>query len=64
MSREYDECGYVWRASATYADGTETDGLYMPNPQLTEEDDQFRLEEWLISRHDGCTWYSVSPHYI
>lgn len=50
----------MWEARARYKDRTEVDRLFEESPSLSEEEDQFRLEEWLIERHPGCVWYSVN----
>lgn len=52
----------MWIARAEYADGTsiEKTFLYMEGGNYQAEcERQFELEEWLITRHEGCTWYSV-----
>lgn len=54
---------YKWEAVAIYEDGSsirktfpyDEDGCY-----LREEERQFDIENWLISRHPGCDWYSVT----
>ena len=50
----------AWLAEAEYEDGTSVSRLFEPNDSIHEDEDQFRLEEWLLSRHPGCTWYSVT----
>ena len=50
----------MWEASAEYEDGTEVCRYFSASPYKTEEEDQQDLEEWLILRHPGCIWYSVT----
>lgn len=52
----------MWVAQAEYADGT----FYEIRVPYTENDDysaenqkQFELEEFLVTRKADCTWYSV-----
>lgn len=53
----------MWEARATYEDGTEICQLFESNPYKGERQEQYELEEWLLSRHDNCTWYSVDWVY-
>ena len=51
-----------WNARATYADGTEIDQNfpYTANGNhIKESEEQYRLEAWLLEKHEDCTWYSV-----
>lgn len=50
----------MWEASAEYEDGTEVCRYFSASPYKTENEDQHDLEEWLIMRHPGCIWYSVT----
>lgn len=53
----------MWEAVADYADGTSIRKLFPYNEKgvySLEEERQQELEAWLISYHDGCTWYSVN----
>lgn len=50
----------MWEARAEYEDGTIVERYFESDPQKNESDEQFEIEEWLIERHDGCTWYSVN----
>ncbi len=50
----------MWEARATYADGTEVLRYFDSNPNMSESDEQYAIEAWLIERHKGCTWYSVN----
>lgn len=52
----------AWVARAEYADGTSIEKRfpYSEGGNYSAEcDRQYELEDWLIQRHDGCTWYSV-----
>lgn len=52
----------MWIAEATYADGTRVKRCFAADPDLTEAEDQYGIECWLIERngnHGICTWYSV-----
>lgn len=52
----------MWEAVAEYSDGTriEKSFPYRENGNYLEESErQYEIEEWLISQHDGCTYYSV-----
>ena len=57
----------AWNARATYEDGFEIDKHFPYNakgiPEL-EEEEQHRLEEWLLTIHKGCTWYTVNYEQI
>jgi hypothetical protein len=58
---EYAVSGH-WLASATYADGTEVEKEfpYTAENYREEQEEQYRLESWLLDYHPDCTWYSVS----
>lgn len=58
---EYAVNGH-WLASATYADGTEVEREfpYTAENYREEQEEQYRLESWLLGYHPDCTWYSVS----
>lgn len=50
-------------AFATYEDGSEISKyFYVPEDQNPREK-QLELEEWLVTRRDGCTFYSVEIVY-
>lgn len=49
----------MWEARASYEDGTSV-VRYFEDNGLPEQEQQYNLECWLISRHDGCVWYSVN----
>lgn len=52
----------MWEAKAEYADGTSVVRRvpYRENGDyLAEGQTQYELEEWLLSYHENCTWYSV-----
>lgn len=54
---------YIWLACAEYEDGTSIEKKvpYTEGESVREENEtQYRLECWLLSRHEGCTWYSVT----
>lgn len=52
----------MWVARAEYEDGTEIEKCFPyfeeGNWEM-ENKRQQQLEEWLITRHEGCIWYSV-----
>lgn len=51
-----------WLAEAQYEDGTEVRRIfpYLANDNYaTECKEQAKYEEWLLTYHEGCTWYSV-----
>lgn len=50
----------MWQVRAEYADGTKVFELFPYSEHMTEGDQQWHLESWLIDRHPGCTWYSVN----
>ena len=50
----------MWEARAEYADGTSVYRVFESDPCKGDADEQYELEQWLIERHDGCTWYSVN----
>ena len=56
--------GY-WMARAIYEDGFEVDRMFEDNPEEAENSQIYRMECWLIERHEGCVWYSVNwvPEY-
>jgi len=49
-----------WEARAEYSDGTSVERLFEYDERKDENEQQQEIEEWLISKHDGCTWYSVN----
>ena len=52
----------MWVARAEYKDGTEIEEYfpyYEDGNWLAENRRQQQLEEWLITQHEGCIWYSV-----
>lgn len=53
----------MWIAEAEYADGFSVikNFPYRENGNYHAEcERQHELEEWLVTRHEGCTSYSVS----
>lgn len=50
----------MWEARATYADGSEVCVQFEANPTMTDNEQQYYLEGWLLSKKPGCTWYSVN----
>lgn len=47
----------MWNVRADYEDGTYIDeDIYSDD---ASDDKQYELEEWLIMRHEGCTFYSA-----
>lgn len=53
----------MWEARAEYDDGTSYEGYFESNPYKYAEDERYELEEMLLTRHEGCTWYSVNWIY-
>lgn len=51
---------YMWEAVAEYEDGSRVRQLFDYNERESENEQQYRLECWLIERAKGCTWYSVN----
>lgn len=51
---------YVWEARAEYEDGMEVCKYFPYNEDGDNDKEQFLIEEWLVSHHGGCTWYSVA----
>lgn len=49
----------VWEACAIYEDGTSVKRLFWYTEEENDADQQYKLEEWLLTRHDGCKWLSV-----
>jgi len=51
-----------WEAVAEYADGTCVNKLFPYNEAnySAENERQFEIESWLISKHEDCVWYSVN----
>ena len=51
----------MWEARATYDDGSDFEAHYPSSSKSYKEEEQERheIEEFLISRHPGCNWYSV-----
>ena len=54
--REFD----MWEARAEYEDGTSVERYFDYRTDMSDGDQQYELECWLIERHPGCTWYSVN----
>lgn len=53
----------MWEARAEYEDGTTIERLFADQPDVDDNEMQYRLESWLICKHPGCTWYSVNYIY-
>lgn len=53
----------MWVARAEYEDGTEIE-QYFPyledDDYMKERKRQHELEEWLVSQHEGCIWFTVN----
>ena len=49
---------YLWECRAEYEDGTTYDHDVLS--YRCDDDKQYELEEDLVTRHPGCTWYSVN----
>ncbi len=49
----------MWEARADYEDGTSICEYY-DNDGREDGEQIYDLEEMLISRKEGCTWYSVN----
>lgn len=60
MEKEYE---WYWEAYAEYEDGTSVRKYFDPNEHESENDQQYHLEEWLLTRHPGCTFYTVNVVY-
>ena len=50
----------MWEARAEYEDGTSVCRYFEANENISEAEDEYRLEAWLLDRHPNCTWYSVN----
>lgn len=50
----------MWEAYAEYSDGTSVRRLYAYQDRISDNDQQYNLECWLIGRHPGCTFYTVN----
>lgn len=50
----------MWEAVAEYADGSSVRRLFSNNENMSDNEQQYEIECWLIGRHEGCTWYSVN----
>lgn len=53
----------MWLAEAEYADGESITRwfAYDEHDNYQQEGDRIHeIEEWLIQKHDDCTWYSVT----
>ena len=50
----------MWEARAEYKDGTSVERYFETSESLSENEDQYMIECWLLERHPGCTWYPVS----
>ena len=50
----------MWEARAEYADGTVIERMFYSDPRANEDEEQYNIENWLLSAHDGCVFYSVN----
>lgn len=50
---------YLWEGRAEYSDGTTYERYFTYDPERNESEQQFEIEEFLVGRKDGCTWWSV-----
>ena len=50
----------MWEARAEYEDGTSVERYFDYRTDMSDGDQQYELECWLIERHPVCTWYSVN----
>lgn len=50
----------MWEAFAHYEDGTEVQRYFSYDERTNENERQYNIECWLLSRHPGCMWYSVN----
>lgn len=48
-----------FHAFATYEDGSEINKYFYVTEDQNLSEKQYELEEWLVTRKDGCTFYSV-----
>ena len=62
--RRNDMAEFVWTADAEYADGSEVHETFEPDRSISEEDDQYNIECWLLERKEGCTWFAVGIEYV
>lgn len=59
FEKDFD-CNYVWEARAKYDDDTDICKYFPYDKEENDDEEQYVIEEWLISRHKGCVWYSVN----
>lgn len=50
----------MWEAVAEYKDGFKIRRLFEASNAMTDNEQQYFLECWLLDVHEGCTWYSVN----
>lgn len=50
----------MWEARTEYEDGTTIERLFDYSETVSDNEQQYNIECWLIERHPGCTWYSVN----
>ena len=52
---------YCWISYAEYADGSSIERTfpYIEENSFSEQEKQYELEEYLITRHPDCIYYSV-----
>lgn len=55
-----DTMKYYWEAYAEYADGTRIRRMFDYSETVREYEQQYRIECWLLGRHENCTFYTVN----
>lgn len=50
----------MWEARAEYADGTTVEKLFEYNDRISDNEQQYNIECWLLEYRPNCIWYSVS----
>ena len=50
----------MWEAIAEYSDGTKIRRLFYYRHGVSESEQQYDIECWLLGRHEGCTFYTVN----
>lgn len=50
----------MWEVRAEYADGTSLEKYFEDSNYKTDNEQQYELEEYAITFHECCVWYSVN----
>lgn len=48
-----------WEAVAEYENGTTIRKYFAYDEDRDEQEQQYKIEAWLVERDEICTWYSV-----